>query len=264
MNVLIKLIKKNSSSMLQGFKLPFSLINFFQVQTKVEYIKIAVNIFLGKFINMAVMFMPLKLLFVLTGTKNIEILAKIESAIGRGYYIGFILVTLFILYVSNIILQIYRVKLVRLQSGNIEDKDYVFYDKLVSSNLVKATYPSYCQVLGDFTIILVVLLCLFSLHAYFSIYFLSVILFFSLVYEQWVFSSHETNLMKKLGIDKKSFIQVMSMMMFLVLFIGLILVVLTTEVGVIKAILLLLLVRLANSSFKSYLSCHMKLRECYL
>ncbi|WP_439437661.1 hypothetical protein [Salinivibrio costicola] len=264
MGVLSKLIKKNISAMVEGVKLPFNLIKLFHCQTNVQYVKISINIFFSKFINMAVMFMPLKLLFVLTGTKNIEILAQLEEFIGRNKYIALVLGILFILYMVNVFLQIYRAKLINKQKYSIENRKYYFGDRPVTVAEIRRTYASFCQVIADMAVILMVCAVLFIADQLLALYYIAVFGVFSLIYEQWVFSKHETKLMKKLDIEKKSFIQAVSMVMFLVIFLGLVLVVISTGMSAIKAILLLLLMRLANGAFKSYLSCHMKLRECYL
>lgn len=213
---------------------------------------------------MAVMFMPLKLLFVLTGSKNIELLTKLEESIGRNNYIALIMFVLLVLYMFNAFLQVYRAKLVNSQRHSIQEKSYYHSDSVLSSDIIKKTYPAFCQVIADMAIIFIVCVVLFIADSLLALFYVIVMCLFSLIYEQWVFSKHETKLMKKLDVDKKIFIQSMSMIMFLVLFLGLILVVLNTGMSALKAILILLLMRLANSSFKSYLSCHIKLRECFL
>ena len=156
MNKLTLLIRKNLSSMVDGIKLPFQLIKFFRLNTSVEYKKIALNVFLGKYINMIVMFMPLKLLFVLSGKKNISVLAELEKSVGRDVYLLAMFSILIILYIGNVGLQMFKVKLVERQKQDISDKKYEFLGKNIPVKSIHTSYGPFCQAIADIMVITVV------------------------------------------------------------------------------------------------------------
>lgn len=263
MKIILKQVERNISSMLNGAKLPYSMIYFFHHQTHIEYLKVSVNAFLGKFINMITMFMPLKLLFVISGAKNIEVLASIEQKIGRSYYIASIFILLISLYIVNAFLEIYRYKLVAKQLKRIENKDYCFKTRAISSKVVRSSCGPFCQMLADMAQMLFAFSIIIYVNQLLAAYYCFTMFVFSLIYEQWVFSSHQTKLLTKLSIEKQHFMSAVSKINFLVLFLGVIVFVLNSSVNVIVAILVLILMRFSNGAFKSYLNCHLKLRESF-
>jgi len=260
----INRFRKNNQRTADFFRALPQLYMMFKKQTKVEVIKISVLVFLSKFINMIVMFMPLKILFVLSGSKNIPFFQDIENNIGRDVYIGGMIAIITVLYFINVVLQVYKEKLVKRQTVMIEKKKYEFRGMETSHKVISETYASFCQVLGDMLLILLVATVLFLLNVHYAIFYLSVILVYAAIIEQWAFPLHQTNLMKKLNIDSKLFIQVTGILLYLILFLGIIAVVLNTDMVVIVAILMLILVRLGNGALKSFFSCQIKLRQHYL
>jgi len=250
----------------------------FKKQTKVEVVRISVFVFLSKFINMIVLFLPLKILFVLSGindmqpvedieiegSQNILSLQGIENTIGRDVYIGSMIGIIAALFVLNVVLQIYKVKLLNRQATLIEKKKYEFRGLEKSHQVILKTYAPFCQLLGDILLILTILIILFLLNIHYALFYLGVIFIYGVIVEQWAFPAHQTKLMKKLGIGSKEFINVTDILIFLILFMGIVAVVLNTDMVVIIAILMLILVRLGNGALKSFFSCQIKLRQNYL
>jgi len=261
---LLNRFRANNQRTTDFFRALPQLYVMFRKQAKIEVIKIAVLVFLSKFINMMVMFIPLKMLFVLSGSINIPFFQDIENDIGRDVYIGAMIAIITILYILNVVLQIYKAKLVKRQIVMIEEKKYEFRGIEKSHKVISDTYASFCQVLGDILLILLVTTILFLLNVDYAIFYLYVILGYTLIIEQWAFPAHQTNLMKKLNIDSKVFIQVTGILLYLILFLGIVAVVLNTDIVIIVAILMLILVRLGNGALKSFFSCQIKLREHYL
>jgi len=236
----------------------------FKKQTKVEIIKISVLVFLSKFISMIVLFMPLKILFVLSGAKNIQFLQDIENNIGRDVYIGAMIAVISVLFLVNVVLQIYKVKLVNRQTVIIEKKKYEFRGMEKSHDVILKTYAPFCQVLADILLVLIISTILVLLNVHYAIFYLGVILVYGVIIEQWAFPTHQTKLMKKLNIGSKEFIKVTGILLYLILFMGIVAVVLNTDMVVIIAILMLILVRLGNGALTSFFSCQIKLRQHYL
>jgi hypothetical protein len=260
----INRFRKNNQRTVDFFRALPQLYMMFKNQAKVEVIKISVLIFLSKLINMIVMFIPLKILFVLSGSKNISFFQDIENNIGRDVYIGAMITIITVLYFLNVVLQVYKGRLLRRKKSMIEKKKYEFRGMEKSHKVISKTYALFCKVLGDMILTLLVATTLFLLNVHYAIFYLSVILVYTVVIEQWAFPLHQANLMKKLKIDSRLFIQVTSIMIFLILFLGIIAVVLNTDMVIIVALLMFILVRLGNEALKSFFSCQIKLRQYYL
>jgi len=263
MGVINRFRKNNQRAADFFISLP-QLYVMFKKQTKVEVKKISILVFVSKFISMIVLFMPLKILFVLSGSKNIQFLQNIENNIGRDVYIGAMIAIISVLFLLNVVLQIYKVKLVNRQVAMIDKKEYEFRGMGKSYKVIVKTYASFCQVLADMLLLLLVGSILFMLNVQYGIFYLAAVFVYGVVIEQWAFPTHQTRLMKKLNIDSKQFIQVTSTLFYLILFMGIIAVVLSADIAIIIAILMLILVRLGNGALTSFFSCQIKLRQHYL
>jgi hypothetical protein len=261
---LISRLKKNSFRTIAFFNVLPALYRCFKVDAKIEVVKIVTLVFLSKFINMVVMFLPLKVLFLLSGSKNISFLYDIETKIGRNAYIGSMIAILSILYILNIILQIYKAKLVNRQPTRISKQNYTFGNIVKPYKVVCSTYAPFCQILADMLLVCFVATILFLINFYYALFFVLVVIMHSIVIEQWAFSNHQTNFMLKLKIDSKQFIYITSILLYLIFFIGIVAVVLNTNMGLIAAVLMLVLARLGNSALKSFFSCQIKLRQHFL
>jgi hypothetical protein len=236
----------------------------FKKQTKIDIIKISILIFLTKFINMIVMFLPLKILFVLSGSKNISFLYDIENYLGRDFYIGIILAIVIVLYLLNVVLQIYQTRLVKSQKIIIDKKKYEIRGMEKSHEVISKTYLSFCQVLAGIMLVMLVFTALLLLNIHYAIFYLSVVTVYFVILEQWAFPIHQTKLMKKLNIDSKIFIHVTGVLLYLILFLGLMVVVLNEDVTILIAVLIIILVRLGNGALSSFFSSQVSLRKHYL
>lgn len=260
----INRFKANNKRTVDFFRAIPGLFKMFREQTNIPVLKIALLVFSSKFINMIVMFMPLKMLFVLSGSKNISFLHNMEQNLGRDVYIAGMLGIISILYFFNIILSVYQIKIVNKQKHNISIKEYYFNDKVESHSTILKTYGPFCQILADFFLIGTVIITLFFINTYFALYYMFVILIYSIIVEQWAFSTHDSKLMGKLDIDSKQFIRIAGVLIFFLSFIGILAVVLNLNISVILAVLILILVRLSNGALKSLFYCQIKLRTHFI
>lgn len=256
----ISRFKKNNKRTVEFFRAIPGLFKMFRKQTNIPVLKIALLVFSSKFINMIVMFMPLKMLFVLSGSKNISFLHNMEQSLGRDVYIAVMLGIISVLYFFNIILSVYQIKLVNKQKNNISIKEYYFNDEVKSHSTILKIYGPFCQILADFLLIGTVVTTLFFLNTYFALYYMFVVFMYSIIVEQWAFSTHDSKLMGKLGIDSKQFIRIAGVLIFFLSFIGILAVVLNLNISVIFAVLMLILVRLSNGALKSLFYCQIKIR----
>ncbi|MFM2629153.1 hypothetical protein AAFX20_17130 [Vibrio chagasii] len=256
----INRFKANNKRTVDFFRAIPHLFKMFREQADIPVVKIALLVFCNKFINMIVMFMPLKMLFVLSGAKNISILHEMETSLGREVYIGGMLVIISILYFFSVVVSIYQIKLVNSQKAKLNKKNYYFKSEVKPKSTIAQTYPLFCQIVADFILIGVVLAVLLYVNFYYALYYLFVVIAYGVIVEQWAFSTHQSKFMSKLGIDSKQFIKISGVFVFFLSFIGILAVVLNMNIAVIIAVLMLILVRLANSALKSFFNCQIKLR----
>jgi hypothetical protein len=240
------------------------LYSMFKSQCCVDVEKISILVFFSKIINMIVMFIPLKILFLLSGSKNITFLQNIEDYFGRQYYIGGMVIIIVILYILNVITQIKKSKLVKSQSENIEKKMYLFRGVKKSHKVVTKTYGSFCQLLGDIFLFLSVGFALFFIDVYFAIFYFGVFVIYLFVMERWAFPSTNGTGEVPRAVDRKLFIRVSGSLGFLILFLGLVILVLNTDIILIVAVLILILVKLGNGALMSFFKCQIKIRDNYL
>ncbi|MGR5142813.1 hypothetical protein ACQKPX_14145 [Photobacterium sp. DNB23_23_1] len=213
---------------------------------------------------MVVMFIPLKLLFVLSGTKNIAALENIESTIGRNTYVILMIALVVFLYLFNTALQVYKGKIINNELKNIEVKAFNVKGKSIPYKVINRTFPTYCQVLSDIMLVVFITALFFIVNLSYALYFSCVTGLYFIIVEYWAFSDHETRLLRKLHINNKQFIHAFSGLFYLVMFIGIAIVVLVSQLNVLIAIMMLLLARLANGSLKSFFIGQLSLRFNYL
>ena len=240
------------------------LYSMFKSQCCVDVEKISILVFLSKIVNMIVMFIPLKILFLLSGSKNVTFLQNIEDYFGRQYYIGGMVIIIIILYILNVITQIKKSKLVRSQSEKIEKKIYFFRGVKKSYKVITKTYGSFCQLLGDIFLFFSVGIALFFIDVYFAIFYIGVFVIYLFVMERWAFPSASGTGKVSGTVDSKLFIRVSGSVGFLFLFLGLVILVLNTDIILIVAVLILILVKLGNGALMSFFKCQIKIRDNYL
>ncbi|MEZ9275064.1 hypothetical protein AB4121_06565 [Vibrio sp. 10N.286.54.B2] len=240
-----------------------SLYPFFRNDALVEVNKLSFCIFLSKYINMVVMFIPIKLLFILSGAKNISFLLDIEQQLGRNVYIGFWVCLVIILYIFDMIVKIYKGKLINHQKNIIDNKKYVFIGKDISQKIVLRTYSPYCQMLSDFLVLFASIMVFFILSPHYAVFYIIVVLGYFLFLEYLLFSPHQPRLLKKLSLDNNQFIQVCNGMLYLVFFLGIIAVLILDSIHILVAILILLVARISTTSLRTVFTSQKSLRRDY-
>ncbi|GEM80856.1 hypothetical protein [Vibrio superstes] len=261
---LINRFKENNRRTADFFRMMPHMFRMFRVQTSIPLIKIALLVFSSKFINMVVMFIPLKMLFVLSGSKNIEVLHEMEQSVGRDLYIGGMLAIIAFLYIFSVVVSILKVKLVNKQKNHLEIKNYYIRERVLQRPVILKTYGPFCQVLADVLLVSTVIFTLFVVNYYYALYYLFIVTIYIIIVEQWAFSTHSPRLMTKLGIDSKQFINISGVFIFFLSFVGIIAVILNLEISVIFAVLMLILSRLGFGALKSFFNCQIKLRTYFL
>lgn len=245
------------------FSVLHSLYYFFRHDALVEVNKLSFCIFASKYINMVVMFIPIKLLFILSGAKNVSFLLDIEQKLGRNTYIAFLVGVVIVLYIFDMIAKIYKGKLINQQKNNIENKKYSFRNKDVSHKIVLRTYSPYCQILSDFLVLFASIFVFLILSPHYAVYYTVIVLSYFLLLEYLLFSPHQTRLLKKLNLDNNQFIQVCNGILYLIFFLGIVAVLFVKSIHILVAILILLVARISTTSLRTVFTSQKALRRDY-
>ncbi|AJR09517.1 hypothetical protein C9J03_02490 [Photobacterium gaetbulicola] len=243
------------------FSVLYSLYSFFRKDASVEVNKLSFYIFASKYINMIVMFIPIKLLFILSGAKNISFLFDIEQKLGRNTYIALLVCIVIVLYIFDMVAKIYKGKLTNQQKDKIENKKYSFRGKDISQKIVQRTYSPYCQMISDFLVLAASIFVFLVLSPHYAVYYVCVVVSYFLLLEYLLFSPHQTRLLKKLNLDNNQFIQVCNGILYLIFFLGIVAVLFVKSIHILVAILILLVARISTTSLRTVFTSQKALRR---
>lgn len=262
MNILQK-FKITTQRLSSFFNLLVALFPFFRGNVKIQIVKITVCTFISKYINMVVMFIPIKLLFLLSGAKNIAFLSDIEISIGRDLYIGILVFIVIVLYVIDMFMKIYKGKLTNLQKERVDKESYLLDGKAIQKKIITRTYNPYCQVLSDIILIVTSIGVFLVVSPTYALYFVIVVFLYVAFIEYLVFSPHQTRLLKKLSLNNNQFIHVCNGILYLIFFIGIVIVLLTQSIHILLAIFMMLVSRITNASLRTVFTSQQVLRRDY-
>ncbi|MGF1889744.1 hypothetical protein L4D13_27020 [Photobacterium profundum] len=262
MNISYKL-QITAQRLLSFVSILVALFSFFRNEVKIQVVKITIFTFISKYINMVVMFIPIKLLFLLSGAKNISFLTDIEESIGRELYIGILVCIVIVLYILDMFMKIYKGKLTNFQKEIVNKDSYLLDGKPIQKKIITRTYNPYCQVLSDVLLIVTSIGVFLVVSPTYALYFVTVILLYVAFIEYLVFSPHQTRLLKKLSLDNNQFIHVCNGILYLIFFIGIVIVLLTQSIHILLAIFMMLVSRITNTSLRTVFTSQRVLRRDY-
>lgn len=239
----------------------FELFDFFKVRANVEVLKLSFCMFFSKYVNMFVMFIPIKLLFILSGSKNIGPLEDIELYLGRNTYVALLLFIVTFLYFFDMGVKIYTGKLINHQKQVVPKADLEFQNKNIKRNITLRTYKPYCQIISDFMVIFASTCLFVLLSPVYALFYIFVIIFYFLSLEYLLFSPHQTRLLKKLNLDNNQFIQVCNGILYLIFFLGIVVVLFVKSTHILVAILILLVARISTTSLRTVFTSQKALRR---
>ncbi|PML04861.1 hypothetical protein BCT86_14465 [Vibrio breoganii] len=208
--------------------------------------------FISKYINLAVMFLPIKVFLLLSSDFSVPEL--INGFISKREYIVIILCFTALLYLINVIIQWYFSRLHNKKIVKIEDSVPNSEDtKKISLKLMKYNFRVTYNVIADFiTLSFSCCLFLFLSHLYATIFIITIFLF-SILVEYLVFTENKYSFLDKLKVDSYQLIKISSALLYLVLFFSIFAIHLIEPFAIHTAVLLLFGSRLVNASIKDLL-----------
>lgn len=246
MNVYVKAFKKKSNMI--------SLIRFLRDDLNVDIGQISTLKFSMRFINMVVMFLPIKVFLVLSSGQPIGFLSFTEPYLGV-YHSEIILLSLTVLlYIFNLIINIYSSRLVNKQENKISRKSYnisCLNVELTKKNMVRCLSHVYNWLSG--AMLISVAIALFFIGSWhFSLFFSSLLLLYTAFVEYFFFTENKFSFLDKVKLTRSQVLQISTAIFYLISFFLIFYTYLQFGIQIHFAILMLFLVRLTNGCLKTY------------
>ena len=207
----------------------------------------------SKFINMLVMFLPLKVFLLISTPIHMGALLNIEEGIGRNGYIILLLLLTTFLYLINILLHLQYGRLLNKQEEKLLQDKYTYNGKkFFIDDILELYRPCYLAISG-FLMIAMSLFVFFFLSIQFAFVFLFTFYFYLVFVEYFVFTNNKFKLLSRLNLNSNQLLTILSSLLYLVLFFSIFIIFNYEQIHVSSAILILLLSRVANTSIKSFI-----------
>ena len=244
-NLFVKL-KRNISITIEFYSLLRKVV-------KLDILKLSIVHFLSKFINMAVMFLPIKVFLLLSTSSPIESLPFFDSSLERNNFILLLLSLTAVLYLINIILQIYSARVLNKQRAQINLPEYVYGPHTFTKKMILTLYKPCYLTVAAFIMIFISTAVFFFLSLEFALAYIFVFIFYLLFVEYFIFTDNRFKLLTRLNIDQNQSLTILSSLLYLVLFFSIFYIFTVFSLPAHNGILMLLLARLANTSVKDFI-----------
>lgn len=225
-------------------------------KNKLDFNSLVLIEVLSRLLNMLTMFLPIKIMFLVSGTKSFGFLLELESRIGKDNFILLLVAIVIGAFLGNVVVQILKSTKQNVTTRKIREKtrhrkQYLSYSK------VKNLFLSLVVIYSDFFLILVVCLGILVI----SVEMLFAYVFFTTVILFW-FPIFSEKIVKSFGgkISLKQVLVLSKFFFFLPMFILLIVLVLLSRLDVMSSVFCVILLRMVSSSFSSLLVALMPFR----
>jgi len=225
-------------------------------ELSVPILKFSIASFFATVINTVTMFLPLKLLFVLSGSKSIAELDIFKDKVGINVYVAIIISLLFILYICNFLFTRWfekgQIKAI-FEIGELKGKFYPLGIR-AGHKALKATSDTSIKICADILFLLFVSVVMFVISIEYLIFYWFLFIVFNFLIEYFVFTDNKYKFLDKVSLSKPSIIGFFAILMYYFYFIFIVVLQLIGEIGFFEAIVLLILSKVSNSAFKSLIN----------
>ncbi|MEZ9909370.1 hypothetical protein AB4371_13025 [Vibrio sp. 10N.261.51.A3] len=206
---------------------------------------------------MLVMFLPLKIFLLISGTSQVGMFKEIEEQLGTNAYIALILFVTSLLYILNLVIQIYYSRAFNLEKLKLQGtKDF----DGMSIKFIRKLYTPYIDVLSSLVMLCISFLVFMSLsYEYAFLFFLGFVIYYFIV-QYFLFTDSKYKLKEKMKVTIPQALNIFSGVFFLFTFFLVFFVFMKFDLPVMSALLLLLLSRLTNNSIKAMFSSLSKIK----
>lgn len=245
------------SSVYYDWRKTIELFVLFRHEFSVRLVLLATLRFLGKFFNMLVMFLPLKIFLVLSGTSEVGLLKEVEVKLGTGKYVILVLFITASLYVFNMLLQLYYARVVNVEKLKIK-KSHQYLDRDIK--VLRRIFSPCVEMFGSLMMLSISLIIFFLLsYQYLGLFSLGCLIYYAFV-QYFLFTNNKFRFLDRANIDIRQAIEITSGVFFLFVFFLVFFVYIKYNISVVSALLLLLLSRLNNNAIKVILFSISKVR----
>ncbi len=227
---------------------------FLRKKLELDIIKLGVLRGGGKIITMLVMFLPLKVLLLVSGSSQVDFISQIEVSIGRDSYIVLILLLTTLLYIINIVLQVYYNRLYNEQCILIKNnKTFIYKHDSYTREYINRAYKHNIALSGDMFIIVLTLLISLLLSFEYFIGFIFSLIIYSLLVQYFVYTDNKFKFLQNFKINDHQVLNVFNSAFYLFLFFLLFYLFLNGKIEIYSSIFILLLSRVCSHSVKGAL-----------
>lgn len=221
---------------------------------KLQSIKLGVMNFFSSFSSMLVMFLPIKVFLLLSGTSHIKLLSYFQNTFGdTAYFVLLVTVTLAV-YFSNIFLQLYISRTEKYNQLGLKSDEYSTSYGKYGREFVKYAFKAYSGLIGDLFMIFMSLIIFLFVSPVFAMSFLLTQILYLVIAKYFIFTENKYDILARLHLDVTQANNLLSGTFFLLIFALLFVSYSFSSMSLGGAILALLLSRIANNSMKSLLN----------
>lgn len=206
--------------------------------------------FIAKFINMLVMFLPVKAFILLSSNANNKDIIIVEGYLGDYGYVAMILSVTIILYGLNIVLHLYTGRLLNRQKHKFEKREYKVNDIILTKRFLIATHRKMIELLADIILIFTSFILFVFLSIEFSLLFLVIVSLYIIYIRQAIYNKNGSKVLDLFKLDESQFLIISNSIFYLSLFLSTFMVFIYFGMNVTSGIFILLLCRLNSNSIK--------------
>lgn len=227
----------------------FEILQLYRIEVNASILEVSMFRFMSKFVNVLIMYLPIKVLLAISDTSSIKVFFSYELDVKT--YSAILFAVTIGLYLFHTIVQIYIAKKFAIQKNNniINGDVYESKGKKYTSRFLKASFDIYLNNVACYMNIVVMIILFYFLSLEFTLVFILSIFLFSCFTEIFIFNP-EYSIIKNSAMSKKQALTILSSFFYLFIFFGLFFVYIKYEIPIHSAILILLFSRVSNSSVR--------------
>ncbi|AMG29809.1 hypothetical protein AL542_04980 [Grimontia hollisae] len=220
----------------------------------VQVYKLSFFYFLGGFLNMLVMFLPIKVFLLMSGVSQISKFTDLRGEYGSELFVTGLVFLISSVYLVNILVQLYTSRLEKTSQKKLVDETYRTKYGEYGNGFVCYSFRVFSGIIGDIIMFSISTLLFFFVSPTFCFIFLLSQISYLFIVKYFVYTNNKFRFLDRMHLEKGQANNIISSSFFIFLFGGIVFSFHATELSVGWAILLLLLSRIANNSTKGMLN----------
>lgn len=247
-------LKILSSRLMQDLDLVNEMHQLVYKSADMQSTRVGIMTFLSSFSSMLVMFLPIKVFLLLSGTSHIKILTNFQKSYGNNAYFSLLVLVTLLVYSLNVFLQLYISRTEKYNQNSLKHDEYHTSYGRYGKEFVKYAFKMYSGLVGDIIMVFMSVILFLFISPIFAVFFVLSQFIYLIIAKYFIFTDNKYDLLTRLHLDVSQANTLLSGTFFLIIFALLFVSFSISKMSVGGAILALLLSRIANNSMKSILS----------